>query len=92
MNGTLDRLFGGSPLRVLLQLVVVSVIVGALLSIFGLNPFDLVESVRRLVQRIWDAGFGTFEWVWRYFLLGAVVVLPIWLILRLMKVGRRAGP
>jgi hypothetical protein len=24
-------------------------------------------------------------WLWRYFLLGAVIVVPIWLILRLLR-------
>ena len=24
-------------------------------------------------------------WLWRYFLLGAVIVIPIWLIVRLMR-------
>jgi hypothetical protein len=27
-------------------------------------------------------GFDAIRWVWRYFLLGAIVVIPIWLIMR----------
>jgi hypothetical protein len=30
------------------------------------------------------------RWLWRYLLLGAVVVVPIWLIVRLMRVAK--GP
>jgi hypothetical protein len=30
-------------------------------------------------------GFDAVVWVWRYFLLGAVLVIPIWLIVRLAK-------
>jgi hypothetical protein len=34
-------------------------------------------------------GFDSIEWIFRYFLLGAVIVFPIWLVVRLLKVGRR---
>jgi hypothetical protein len=30
--------------------------------------------------------------VFRYFLLGAVVVIPVWLVMRLLKMGRRPQP
>jgi hypothetical protein len=33
-------------------------------------------------------GFDAVVWVWRYFLLGAVIVVPIWLLLRLARSGR----
>jgi hypothetical protein len=36
-------------------------------------------------------GFDTVGVVVRYILLGAVIVVPIWLILRLTRVGRRSG-
>jgi len=38
------------------------------------------------VLRVWDMGFDALRWLWRYLLLGAVVVVPIWLIVRLMRV------
>jgi len=31
------------------------------------------------------------SWIWRYFLLGAVIVVPIWLIARLVKSGSRTN-
>ena len=30
-----------------------------------------------------DLGFDAVNWLWRYFLLGAVIVIPIWLLSRL---------
>ena len=44
-----------------------------------------------LALRIYSMGFGTIEWVFRYFLLGAVIVFPVWLLMRLLRVGRRDG-
>lgn len=93
MNTTLTRFFGGSPGRVLAQLVVVSLLVGLVLSTLGVSPFDIVNGFERLLWRIYNSGFDTFVWLWRYFLLGAVIVFPIWLIMRVLRMGRRTtGP
>ena len=56
-----------------------------ILHVVGLDPWDIISSVKRLVLRIWDMGFDAITTVWRYFLLGAVLVIPIWLIIRLVK-------
>ncbi len=82
------RWAGGSPLAVLGRLVLVSILVGVILSALGLDPFDIVRSIRRLLQTIWDMGFDAFRWLWRYFLLGAVIVVPVWLIMRLVNAPR----
>lgn len=87
MNG-LQRFMGGSPGQVLLRLVVLSFIVGIVLSALGVTPLDIVEKFRGLVLRVWNMGFGAVEWIWTYFLLGAVVVIPVWIVLRLLKIGR----
>jgi len=41
-----------------------------------------------MVQAVWDMGFEAVRWLWRYFLLGAIIVIPIWLILRFMRAPR----
>jgi len=87
-NDTMTKVFGGSPLAVLGRLVLVSILVGVILSAMGLDPFDIVRSLQRLVESIWNMGFDAFRWLWRYFLLGAVIVIPIWLILRAVNAPR----
>ena len=83
-----SRFFGGSPLAVIGRLVLVSVLVGVILSVLGLNPFDIVRSIERLARSIWNMGFDSIRWLWGYFLLGAVIVIPIWLIIRLINAPR----
>jgi hypothetical protein len=90
-NGTVTRFFGGSPGRVVVQLVVLSFFLGLVLSALGVSPYDIVNGLRDLARRIYDMGFDTIEVVFRYILLGAVIVVPIWLIVRLTRVGRRSG-
>jgi hypothetical protein len=83
-----NRFFGGSPLAVLFRLFLLSILVGVVLSAVGLDPRDIINSVQRLIRSIWDMGWDAIEWLWRYFLLGAVIVVPIWFLARLLKAPR----
>jgi Family of unknown function (DUF6460) len=87
-NDPVTRIFGGSPLAVLGRLVLVSILVGVVLSALGLDPFDIVRSIERLIRSIWDLGFDAFRWLWRYLLLGAVIVVPIWVLMRIFNAPR----
>jgi Family of unknown function (DUF6460) len=82
------RFFGGPPLAVIGRLVLLSILVGVILAAVGLDPWNIIESVRTLVQHIWNMGFDAVRWLWQYFLLGAVIVLPIWFLVRLVKAPR----
>jgi hypothetical protein len=84
-----ERWLGGTPLAVLFRLVLLSILVGVVLAALGLDPLDIIESIQRLVQVVWNMGFDAIRWLWRYFLLGAVIVVPIWLVMRLAQGGRR---
>lgn len=83
-----SQFLGGSPLAVAFRLILLSILVGVVLAAFGFDPWNLWWSVRVLIDRIWAMGFEAIEWVWRYFLLGAVIVIPIWLITRLVNAPR----
>jgi hypothetical protein len=87
-NNYVNRFFGGSPASVIFRLVLLSILIGVILEVLGLDPWNIIDSLRRLVLRIWDMGFDVIRWLWRYFLLGAAVVLPIWLILRLIGLAK----
>ena len=82
------RWLGGSPLAVLGRLILASILVGVILAALGLDPFDIVRSLEHIVRWFWNMGFDAFRWLWRYFLLGAVIVIPIWLIMRLINGSR----
>lgn len=84
-NDVLSRIFGGSPLGVLARLVLLSIVVGFILHEAHIDPEDLLNSIEDLIRRIWDMGLEPLRWLWRYFLLGAVVVVPIWLVIRLVR-------
>jgi hypothetical protein len=87
-NDVVNRFFGGPPLSIALKIILLSVVVGVILSALGLDPRDIWQSLVDLVRHIWNMGWDAVVWLWRYFLLGAVIVVPIWLVVRLLKAGR----
>jgi hypothetical protein len=84
-NDVLSRILGGSPLGVLARLVLLSIVVGFILAAAGLDPRDILRSVEELIRRVWDMGLEPLRWLWHYFLLGAAVVVPVWLVIRLTR-------
>ena len=87
-NNYVARFFGGPPLSVIFRLVLLSILIGVILEVLGLDPWNVIDSLRRLILRIWDMGFDAVRWLWRYLLLGAALVVPVWLVMRLMGIAR----
>ena len=83
------QIFGGNPLGIFIRLVLLSIVVGIVLSALGIRPENLFYHLDIFIRRLFDFGFEWVEWLFRYFLIGAVVVIPIWLIARLIGVLRR---
>ena len=88
-NDGLYRFLGGSPVAVAFRLILLSVLVGVVLAAIGFDPWNIVYSIRRLFQWVYDLGFDAINGLWRYFLLGAVIVIPIWLLSRMFGSNRR---
>ena len=92
-QNALTRFTGGSPLRTLLWLVVLSIVVGFVLDTIGLDPFGvlrrLIVNFDRFVDWLYQLGFDAVRNVGRYLVWGAVFVVPVWLVLRLT--GARRG-
>jgi Family of unknown function (DUF6460) len=87
-NDGLHRFLGGSPITVVFRLILLSILVGVVLAAIGFDPWNIVYSIRLLFQRIWDLGYDAINGLWRYFLLGAVIVIPVWLLSRFFSAPR----
>ena len=84
----LDRFLGGSPLAVLVRLIAISLVVGALLMWLDIRPGEIFRGVERLIRHAWMMGFDAVRVVVEYVIAGAVFVVPIWLLLRVMNYRR----
>ena len=84
----LSRFLGGSPLAVAFRLILLSILVGVMLAAVGFDPWNIVHSIRLLFERLWNLGFDAVNGLWRYFLLGAVIVIPVWILMRVFNAPR----
>ncbi|MGO9544322.1 MAG: DUF6460 domain-containing protein [Rhodomicrobium sp.] len=83
---TRERIFGGSPAEVILKLAVTSVIIGVVLSFFGFDPADLYDAVVKLGNWISSLGLDAVKKGFHYLLLGAIIVVPLWLLSRVFSI------
>ncbi|WP_245958370.1 DUF6460 domain-containing protein [Pelagibacterium sediminicola] len=85
----LVAILGDTPGRVAVRLILMSLLMGFLMAMFGISPQDIFRSIERLFSGIFENGFGVLRDAWGYALTGAMVVIPIWIILRLASAGRK---
>lgn len=90
-NGMVSRILGGPPLAVVGRLVLMSILVGFILAVIGLDPSNILQSVAKLIRHVWNMGFDALRWLWQYFLLGAALVVPIWLVVRMTRGAAHRG-
>jgi hypothetical protein len=87
-DSALRRFLGGSPAGVFMRLLFLSVLVGAFMSMLGLTPgrlfWRLYDSARALI----DVGLASLHDFGGWIVAGAIVVVPLWLIARLVAVSR----
>ena len=81
----LTRFLGGSPAAVLIRLVLLSFLVGALLMWLDIRPQDVLFAFERFVRRIWNLGFDAVRETANYVIAGALIVVPVWLVVRLLN-------
>jgi hypothetical protein len=86
---SLTRFLGDTPLRVAIRLVVLSFVVGLVLSALGISPRDVYEWLRGAVEHIYEMGFDIFRNSLHYLVAGALIVVPLFVISRLFKLGGR---
>jgi uncharacterized membrane protein len=80
-----ERWLGGSAPSVLVKLLLLSLIVGALMAFLGLSPMGLLQALVNFVRSILDLGSEAVRDVLTWVVTGALVVVPLWLLLRVFS-------
>ncbi|WJH38920.1 DUF6460 domain-containing protein [Aliirhizobium terrae] len=88
MADGVNKFLGDSIARTIIKLIVVCLIVGFVLAFFGFTPDNIVDNIRYYFLDLWYNGFRALGRVGDYLLLGAIVVIPIFVVLRLMSYRR----
>lgn len=82
---TLQRIMGGHPVGVLLKLALLSLVVGFVMSMFGVDAQQIVRGAVELVRDTLRDGAGVFRSLGGYVVTGAALVVPLWLLIRLTR-------
>ncbi len=85
MSSKIQRFLGDTPTRVAVKLVVLSVVAGIVMSAVGWTPKTIYDGIVRFFQRIWELGFDAIYSSVEYLLLGAAIVVPAFLLIRLLS-------
>lgn len=85
----LQQALGGSPGSVLLRLALLSLLVGVVLAALGMTPWGFFHWLRYWIEELLGSGIDAVRNLIGYVVSGAIIVLPIWLIMRLLSTGRR---
>lgn len=80
----LNRFLGGSPGSVLAKLIFLSLLVGAFMAFLDITPFSLIEGLFNWIRSVLDLSLDTVKEVGLWILYGAVIVVPLWLVTRLL--------
>lgn len=76
--------FGGTFIRVRLKLLILSFFIGIVMNFFGWTPRNLIRKIINFLQPLWEIGFTTLKNFFHIAMMGAIIVVPIFLILRIL--------
>ncbi len=69
----------------LVKLVIASLVVGFILAVLGITPATILARMGGTLQGAFDTAASLFAATFEYILLGATVVVPVWLVVVLLR-------
>jgi hypothetical protein len=78
-----------SAVSTIIKLAIFSLLVGFALVFFVIEPGDLVKGLGSTVVKIYELVLGFLRDAMKYVLIGAVVVVPVWLVFYLIGLAKR---
>ncbi|PIT71163.1 DUF6460 domain-containing protein [Bartonella tribocorum] len=83
LSNSFHRFLGGTLNRVSLKLLILSFFIGIIMNFFGWTPQNLIQKITDFLHSLWKTGFITFKNFFHITMMGAIIVVPIFLILRI---------
>ncbi|WP_417319389.1 DUF6460 domain-containing protein [Emcibacter sp.] len=76
-----------NALGIVWKLIIVSLFVGMALSYFDITPAELIEELPETIGKIVDTAWSGVQWAADYVVLGAIVVVPVWLLMNISNIA-----
>jgi hypothetical protein len=73
----------------ILKLLIASLVVGFVLSALGITPASILARMGGTLRGAFEATASLFSGTFEYILLGAMLVVPVWLVVVLVKSARK---
>lgn len=83
-----NQFLGDSLGRTIIKLTVISILVGMVMWTFGWQPLDIFIGIRDFFVNLWQSGWAALGRFGDWLILGASVVVPAFIIIRLMNYKR----
>jgi hypothetical protein len=79
--------------RTILKLLLLSLVVGMVMRFLGITPRSLIANFGQTIEDMFSTAVSFANWAIDYVLVGAVIVVPIWLISFVLKMakGKKSG-
>lgn len=88
MSKPVNSFLGDTPGRVVIKLLVFSILVGIVMTLLGWTPMDVVWKISHFFTSLWSMGFEAFEKLFNVVVVGAAIVIPIFIIMRILNLIR----
>ena len=84
----MQNLLGDTITRTIIKLAVISILVGMVMSVFGWTPAGIVQGFVEFFARLWEHVFAALGRFGDWLILGASVVVPVFIVMRLLNYRR----
>lgn len=85
MSDKLNTFLGDSLGRTIIKLLIISFVVGIVMSALDFTPWDVWYGIRDFFVSLYNLGFEALGRVGQYFFWGAAIVVPIFLLIRFLN-------
>ena len=85
MSDNVTRFLGDTPARTAIKLVIISLVVGIIMSATGFTPLDVWYAFTNFLERLYNLGFQAFGRFGEYLVYGAMVVVPVFVLMRFLS-------
>jgi len=89
MQDRVTRFLGDTPIRTFAKLAIISLVVGIIMSALRFTPYDVWIMASDFARWLYELGFEAFGRIGIYFVYGAMVVVPVFIVMRLLAAGKR---
>ncbi|WP_142417187.1 DUF6460 domain-containing protein [Bartonella massiliensis] len=84
LSASFHTFIGGTFSRVSLKLLILSFSIGIVMNFLGWTPRSLIKKIVDFFQSLWETGFITLTNLFHITIMGAIIVVPIFLVLRIL--------